>query len=162
MYYHHEARLATSDDLIEWKPTGQRLWGYRQGHFDSASGEPGTAMLTDQGIVFIYVGQNHSGGAEQGADPTIAAGTWSLGQAQLDAKDPARLLARLEKPFLLPEYDWETKGFTPHATVMHDGLVSFKGQWLLYYGAADRHIGLAVCGRPRDAQPAGANLSGKK
>ncbi len=41
------------------------------------------------------------------------------------------------------EYDWETKGFTNGATVANT-LVPFKGQWLLYYGAADRHIGLAV------------------
>lgn len=35
------------------------------------------------------------------------------------------------------------KGFTDGATVANT-LVPFKGQWLLYYGAADRHIGLAV------------------
>jgi predicted GH43/DUF377 family glycosyl hydrolase len=42
------------------------------------------------------------------------------------------------------EYDWELHGFTPPAVVAN-GLVYFRGEWLLYYGAADRRIGLAVC-----------------
>jgi len=48
------------------------------------------------------------------------------------------------EPFLYPEYDWEKRGFTGNTTVAN-GLVHFKGQWLLYYGAADRVIGLAIC-----------------
>jgi len=35
---------------------------------------------------------------------------------------------------------------TGHTTVAN-GLVYFKGRWLLYYGAADRVIGLATCTR---------------
>ena len=27
-----------------------------------------------------------------------------------------------------------------------NGLVPFQGKWMLYYGAADRVIGLATCG----------------
>ena len=39
---------------------------------------------------------------------------------------------------------WEKRGFTGHTTVSN-GLVHFEGRWLLYYGAADRVIGLATC-----------------
>ena len=47
-----------------------------------------------------------------------------------------------DQPFLFPEYDWEKKGFIERTTVAN-ALVPFKGRWLLYYGAADRYIGLA-------------------
>jgi predicted GH43/DUF377 family glycosyl hydrolase len=92
----------------------------------------------------MYVGQNHAWGPDHGADPAIPPGTWSIGQALLDAQNPGRLLEQTDRPFLLPQHDWETEGFTPNATVMHDGLVFFKGRWLLYYGGGDRHVGLAT------------------
>jgi len=52
------------------------------------------------------------------------------------------------RPFLHAKYDWEMHGFTSPAVVAN-GLVHFRREWLLYYGAADRRIGLAVC-RPRE------------
>jgi len=151
MYFDHQARLATSENLIDWKPVGKQLWGYRRGYFDSASGEPGTAMLTAKGILFIYVSKNHAWGPAHGADPTIPPGTWSLGQALLDRNDPARLLHRADRPFLVLEYEWEMQGTTPDTTVMHEGLVYFKGEWLLYYGGGDKYVGLAVF-KPRKAK----------
>jgi glycosyltransferase involved in cell wall biosynthesis len=39
--------------------------------------------------------------------------------------------------------DWELQGFTPVAVVAN-GMVYFKGQWLLYYGAADHWIGIGI------------------
>jgi predicted GH43/DUF377 family glycosyl hydrolase len=40
--------------------------------------------------------------------------------------------------------DWERSGFISNACVAN-GMVSLKNEWLLYYGAADHQIGLAVC-----------------
>ena len=37
------------------------------------------------------------------------------------------------------------KGYCSVPATVANGLVYFKGEWLLYYGAADRHIGLATC-----------------
>ena len=54
------------------------------------------------------------------------------------------MLKYQKQPFLFPEHDWEKKGFVARTTVAN-GLVYFKGEWLLYYGAADRVIGLATC-----------------
>ena len=61
----------------------------------------------------------------------------------MDAENPLKLLKRADKPFIHAEHDWELQGFTPVAVVAN-GMVYFKGKWLLYYGAADRRIGLAV------------------
>ena len=71
-------------------------------------------------------------------------GAWVLRQALIDGKDLKTVLKEQQEPFLHPEYDWEKNGFTDHTTVAN-GMVLFKGQWLLYYGAADRVIGLATC-----------------
>jgi predicted GH43/DUF377 family glycosyl hydrolase len=75
---------------------------------------------------------------------TLPAAAWTLGQALLDHRDPTRVRHRLDRPFLRSEKEWEVKGFTGNAVVAN-GLVPFKGEWLLYYGAADHHIGLATC-----------------
>jgi predicted GH43/DUF377 family glycosyl hydrolase len=70
-------------------------------------------------------------------------GTWTLGQALIDRNDLTTVLKHPDQPFLYPELDWEKRGFTDFTTVANT-VVPFKGRWLLYYGAADRHIGLAV------------------
>ena len=67
-----------------------------------------------------------------------------LRQTLIDRGDLTTVLRYQKQPFLYPELDWEKQGFTGHTTVAN-GLVCFKGQWLLYCGAADRAIGLATC-----------------
>lgn len=148
MYWMIGCYLATSDDLINWSPVtdaGGRLISAlapRNGRFDSASCEAGAiALLTDAGIVLLYNAENAK--PENGGDATLPAGFSSLGQALFDKDDPSKLIARLDKPFLRVEHDWEREGFASNALVSN-GLVYFKGEWLLYYGAADRLIGLAV------------------
>ena len=47
------------------------------------------------------------------------------------------------KPFLYPEKEWEVYGYISSTTVAN-GLAFYKGKWLLYYGGADRVIGLAI------------------
>jgi len=42
------------------------------------------------------------------------------------------------------QYEWEKRGFVGNTTVAN-GMVPFKGKWMLYYGAADRVIGMATC-----------------
>ncbi|MCY2929395.1 MAG: endo-alpha-N-acetylgalactosaminidase family protein [Planctomycetota bacterium] len=136
MYYTHECRMATSDNLIDWEPLPTVVWPtYRQGFFDSGSCESGAiALLREDGILLMYNGGDS------------LSGRWTLGQALLDARRPDRVLAVLHRPFLVRDRSWETPpaGF-PHDCVVANGMVPFKGQWLLYYGACDHVIGLAVC-----------------
>jgi predicted GH43/DUF377 family glycosyl hydrolase len=149
MYWRIGCFLATSDNLIDWTPlidkNGQLISAIipRKGFFDSSCCEAGAiAFLTDRGILFMYNGANlpHN----KGGDPTLPGSAWpGLGQALFDVNDPTRSIARLDNPFIHAEYDWELKGFT-NAAVVANGLVYFKGEWLLYYGAADRRIALAV------------------
>ncbi|MCY2996318.1 MAG: hypothetical protein NTY19_52000 [Planctomycetota bacterium] len=122
----HPCGLARSENLIDWTPVGKAVW-------PGGGREAGAiALLRDDGILLMTQGGHHSLGA------------WVLRQALIDGKDLKTVLKEQKEPFLYPEYDWEKQGFTGHTTVAN-GMVPFKGQWLLYYGAADRVIGLATC-----------------
>ena len=148
MYYGHPCNIATSENLIDWEPVEDengnvvKIWNLpHKGYFDSGSGEPGRALMTDKGIVLFYNGLNMN--PNEDGDPELPKHAWTIGHALLDGSDPTKLLDRCDKPLISAEKDWES-GFIENATVMHDSLVYFKGQWLLYYGAGDRNVGLAI------------------
>ena len=111
--------------MIDWTPADKSVW--RGGHEAGA-----IALLRDDGILLMT----------QGRHPSL--GEWMLRQALIDRNDLTSILKYQEQPFLYPEYDWEKHGFTGN-TIVANGMVTFKGQWLIYYGAADRVIGLATC-----------------
>jgi predicted GH43/DUF377 family glycosyl hydrolase len=151
MYWRIGCYLATSDNLSDWAPVvdgrGQPVTPLppRPGHFDSGCCEAGAiALVTPQGILLMYNGENRT--HDRGGDRAYPAGWPGLGQALLAAEGPTNLLDRLDRPFLHAQFDWELHGFTAPAVVAN-GMVHFNGEWLLYYGAADRRIGLAVCRR---------------
>ncbi|EXJ83408.1 hypothetical protein A1O1_07031 [Capronia coronata CBS 617.96] len=54
-----------------------------------------------------------------------------------------RPLARLETPFMVPSTPEEESGQVD-LVVFAEGLVQFRGKWFLYYGQADKTIGVAV------------------
>jgi predicted GH43/DUF377 family glycosyl hydrolase len=143
----------------------------RAGHFDSGFPEVGPPpVLTKKGIVLIYNGKNSAAGQANtisslptdpsassdaagekprsasdqfAADPNIRAGAYSVGEALFSSSDPAKLIDRTEHPILTPVWPYERNGQYPAGTTFAEGLVPYKGQWLLYYGAADSVIGAA-------------------
>ena len=77
----------------------------RKGKFDSDLTECGPpAIMTDKGILLLYNGKNKSG-AE--GDTLYTANSYCAGQALFDAKDPTKLIDRLDKPFYIPESDFD-------------------------------------------------------
>jgi predicted GH43/DUF377 family glycosyl hydrolase len=148
--------IASSTNLINWspveKPNGELLvlMSSRAGHFDSDIPEVGPPpLLTDKGIVMLYNGKNSEFDANR--DPAIAAGAYSGGQALLDPRDPTRLLARTDKPFIQPELPWEKSGQYKAGTTFLEGLSYFNGKLYLYYGTADTYVGLAVASLPKSS-----------
>ena len=140
--------VATSEDLVNWTPlldeTGEFLIVItpREGRFDSSLTECGPpAILTDKGILLFYNGKN-ADGAE--GDTLYTANSYCAGQALFDAKDPTKLIDRLDKPFYVPESDFEKSGQYPAGTVFIEGLVFHNKQWYLYYGCADSRVAVAV------------------
>ena len=135
-----DIRLATSDDLVNWVP-GPVVLPARSGKFDSALAEAGPpAVITDRGIVLIYNGKN----GDKNGDPSLPAGIYCGGQALFDTDHPERIRQRADVPFYKPEADFERTGQYRDGTTFLEGLVFFKGRWLLYYGCADSYVAVAV------------------
>src|SRR5258708_27312418 len=137
--------IANSEDLIHWQPVEENgdLKGIlkpRPKYFDSRLVESGPyGLITDQGVLLFYNGMNH----DLTGDTTIAKGAYCAGQALFDLNDPTHLVNRLEKNFLRPDRDYETKGQVNQVCFI-EGMVPFKGSWYLYYVTADSRIGLAT------------------
>ncbi len=139
---------ATSTDLVNWTPLVEadgslkKLISPRKGYFDSQLTECGPpAVLTNKGIVLLYNGKNGKGG-----DPNYTTNAYCAGQVMFSATEPTKAIARLDKPFLIPEAAFEKSGQYPAGTVFIEGLVYYKSKWFLYYGCADSKVAVAICG----------------
>ena len=139
---------ATSTDLINWEPmldaTGEmkQIVNTRDGYFDSDLTECGPpAIITKNGILLLYNGKNKPA---EGRDTNYTANTYSAGQILFDAKDPTKVLQRLDKPFFVPTAPFEKSGQYPAGTVFLEGLVYYKTKWFLYYGCADSRVAVAI------------------
>lgn len=139
--------LATSDDLIDWTPLEDadgrllKVLSPRPGYFDSWLVEGGPpALLTARGIVVIY----NAGNDKTYGDSTLPARVYTGGQALFDTKNPLKLIARSDTPFIRPTESYERTGQYSDGTTFVEGLVPFQGRWFLYYGTADSRVGVAV------------------
>lgn len=137
--------LATSDDLVNWVPVenheGNRVpvLSPRPGFFDSWLVEAGPPpLLTRDGIVVLY----NAGNSQQVGVRNLGNRVYTGGQALFDSNEPWKLLDRVTHPFIQPEFPFEKSGQYPEGTTFLEGLVYFKGKWLLYYGTADSMVGV--------------------
>jgi predicted GH43/DUF377 family glycosyl hydrolase len=123
--------VASSDDLLHWTDaTNEPVLPRRPGAFDSRVMEPGPPpIVTDVGILLIYNGAS---------DDVVYTTAWAL----FDKKDPTRLLARADGPFLQPTAPWQKSGQVPNV-VFTEGMVHRGRDWWIYYGGADKYIGAA-------------------
>jgi predicted GH43/DUF377 family glycosyl hydrolase len=150
MYFNvPDVLIATSDDLISWTPMEDdngrplKVLSPRPGYFDSWLVEAGApAVLTSRGIVLLY----NAGNSARYGDARVPARTYTAGQALFDASNPVRLLARTSTPFLAPSEAYERSGQYKEGTTFVEGLVRFKGRWMLYYGTADSRVAVAIQG----------------
>ncbi|MGI8586211.1 MAG: glycoside hydrolase family 130 protein [Chloroflexia bacterium] len=122
---------ARSKDLEHWELIEEPALAPREGHFDSRLVEAGPPPIaTSQGIVLIY----------DSADDNLR---YSVGQALFQPSALGGCVRRSSTPILEPETVYENEGQVPQV-VFAEGLVQFKGKWLLYFGMADSRIGLAT------------------
>jgi len=124
--------LSSSEDLIHWKEeTLTPVLPKRPGKFDSRVVEPGPApVITKDGIVLVY----------NGADDKLV---YRTGIAVFDRNDPRKVIYRSEEPVFAPEMEWEKVGQVPNV-VFVEGLLAEKNRYVLYYGGADRYVGVAA------------------
>lgn len=131
MYFgDYDIWMATSDDLTDWEYRSEPVIQRRPGTFESRLIEPGPPpFMTRHGIVLIY-------------NCADRRNRYSTTAALFHPERPWELLDRLEEPFLKPTLDWEIYGYVNHVTFA-EGLVRRGDRFFLYYGGADRHVGLA-------------------
>jgi predicted GH43/DUF377 family glycosyl hydrolase len=132
--------LSYSNDLVHWtEATSTPVLGRRAGSFDSRVVEPGPApIITPRGIVLIY----------NGADERLV---YRTGVAIFDANNPRKVLYRSDQPIFEPVRNWEKAGQVPNV-VFVEGMVKVQPwengkssgkKWRMYYGAADKYVGVA-------------------
>ena len=139
--------IATSDNLIDWTPLEDsdgrliKVLSPRPGYFDSWLVEAGPpALITEHGILVLY----NAGNSGQYGDPGLPPRVYTGGQALYDLRNPLKLVARSDAPFIKPTEDYERTGQYTEGTTFVEGLVPFNGRWYLYYGTADSRVGVAV------------------
>ena len=121
---------AYSTDLIHWTDALDHPVLYtRPGLFDSKVAEPGPPpKLTDRGILLIY----------NGADDRLV---YRTGWVIFNRRDPVKVVARASDALFHPELEWEKSGQVANV-VFVEGLVRQRNRLLIYYGAADKYIGV--------------------
>ena len=128
--------LASSDDLLHWRDATEKpVLDRRSDAFDSRVMEPGPPpFITDAGILLLY----------NGADEKL---TYGPGWVLFDSQDPGRVIARADRPFVLPTLKWEKVGNFPNVIFLEGAIVDSSSanknrlELTGYYGAADKYIG---------------------
>lgn len=124
--------LATSKDLKKWKIQEQPILTPRGDNFDSRIVEIGpTPIFTKKGIFMIYNSSNSE------------TGEYNSGYAMFSKNNPSKLIARTNKPTLSPSKSWENYGKVNYV-VFVEGLIEKDNKYYLYYGGADKSIGVAI------------------
>lgn len=126
--------LKYSNDLLDWetKESHLLLTGI-DGTWEEKIGGSAPPLRTKDGWLMLYHGVGHGG-----------TGRYCVGAVLLDINDPLKVIGRTAEPILEPEEEYETKG-------MYDGCVFPTGNVILgdtlyvYYGAADKYVGVATC-----------------
>jgi predicted GH43/DUF377 family glycosyl hydrolase len=135
---------AWSDDLLHWTPgpVDQPVMRPQPGTYSEELLEPGPPpLITENGYILLI----HNSAAHDPDGKLI----YRAGQALIDPAAATTELARLTRPFLVPETPEETSGQVNNV-VFVEGLVAYRGEWLLYYGQGDAGVGV-LHGQSRSA-----------
>lgn len=125
--------ISFSDDLMVWNQKSELLLQGRVGTWEEKVGGSTPPLRTSDGWLLIYHGVENGG-----------KGYYRTGVALLDSDDPTRIIARSDHWIMEPEHDYELEGFYK-GCVFPTGNVIVDDTLYVYYGAADKYIGLATC-----------------
>jgi predicted GH43/DUF377 family glycosyl hydrolase len=121
--------IAWSDDMICWYDH-KLLMRVQPGAWDcNRLGAGAQPLKTEHGWLNFYHGVDHKR-------------YYRLGILLLDLEDPSKIIGRSVSPVLSPDMDYEKVGLVPNV-VFTCGAVEKDGRYLVYYGGADKVIGVA-------------------
>jgi len=123
----------TCVDNLEFKDyLGEIRWIWpRPGFWDSRKvGAGAPPIKTSYGWLLIYHGVDEKG-------------VYRVGFVLADLKNPLKIISRSYEPFMEPDKDWEIKGLVDNV-VFPCGMVMLKDKIFIYYGGADKVVGVAL------------------
>lgn len=122
--------IAYSDDLVTWYDH-KLLLRVQPGAWDcDRIGAGAPPIKTEDGWLNIYHGVDHQR-------------NYRLGVLMLDLDDPSKVIGRSCDPILGPDEDYEKVGLVPNV-VFSCGVVDIDDRYYVYYGGADKVIGVAT------------------
>jgi predicted GH43/DUF377 family glycosyl hydrolase len=123
--------ITFSEDLLVWPES--KLLARAQQDWESKIGGNTPPIRTKHGWLTLY----HAVGRD---------GYYRLGAFLLDIKEPWKVTHRTKNCILQPEEPYETQGcYDGGGVVFPCGKVVIGDTLFVYYGAADKYIGLATC-----------------
>jgi predicted GH43/DUF377 family glycosyl hydrolase len=122
--------IAYSDDLLHWYDH-KLLMRVQPGSWDcNRIGAGAPPIKTEYGWLNFYHGVDHQR-------------NYRLGILLLDLDDPSKVIGRSAEPILSPREPWEKNGLVPNV-VFTCGAIEMGDYYYVYYGGADKVIGIAV------------------
>lgn len=123
--------ISYSDDLLYWDNyeflmQGEVWWE------DAKIGASTPPIKTKDGWLLVYHGVS-----TKDLD-------YRVGVVLLDLENPSRILKRTKNYIMEPEFEYETAGYY-NGCVFPTGIVLKDNTIFIYYGAADKNIGVATC-----------------
>jgi len=121
-----------SNDLLNWDEPSKVLIEGIEGSWEEKVGGSTPPIKTDKGWFVLYHGVENGG-----------KGYYRVGAMMLDLDDPTKVIARTRNFLMEPEHYYEIDGFYkgcvfPTGNVVKDGIL------YVYYGGADKYVGVAT------------------
>lgn len=120
--------ISRSRDLKNWQGNLEIL-APKESWEETKVGAACPPIEVEQGWLLIYHGVSRGK-------------VYSVGAALLAKENPAVVINRTKEPIMAPRFDWEKRGYVSNV-VFPTGYVMRQEVVYLYYGAADRVVGLA-------------------
>ncbi len=121
-----------SDDMLVWNEPSHLLMTGIEGTWEEKIGGSTPPIKTDKGWFMLYHGVENGG-----------LGYYRVGAVMLDLEDPTKVIARTEDYIMEPEFDYEIEGYYK-GCVFPTGNVVVDGTLYVYYGGADKYVGVAT------------------
>lgn len=124
--------IRSSEDMLVWEDESSILMEGIEGTWEEKIGGSTPPLRTDKGWLVIYHGVENGG-----------TGYYRVGAVMLDLEDPTKVIARTKDFIMEPEFDYEIEGYYK-GCVFPTGNVIIDDTIYVYYGGADKYVGLAT------------------